>query len=169
MLSLRSISNLQQASAALRRWRRGRIVVESGRFHEVQLRVGLGSVSIAEVWWYARFGRPRKDICWLDFHQPWGMPGFLTVDYVRSGSGTSLKSFLGACHVLDQIAEIRQTQAIVAHVSNASISDRLLQRLGWEEHLEHWSGRHWIKRFYHGYPNHSVSRYFTCSAESPLS
>jgi hypothetical protein len=62
---------------------------------------------------------------------------------------------------LDEIARIRGAVAIVAHVTNGSISDRLLQRFGWQQHLEHWQGRHWIRRFYDGYPETSVGRYLT--------
>jgi hypothetical protein len=35
----------------------------------------------------------------------------------------------------------------------------LLQRQGWERHLQHWSGRHWIRRFYDGYPDSGIERY----------
>ena len=114
---------------------------------------------MAQVWWQSRYGRPTDDLCWMDYHQPWGSPGFLTLDYVRSGTQAGYKTFIGACHVLDEIARIRGAVAIVAHVSNGAISDRLLQRLGWQRHLEHWSGRHWIRRFYDGYPESALHRY----------
>ena len=87
------------------------------------------------------------------------MSGFLTLDYVRSGTKAGYKSLVGAHHVLEEIARLRGAMAIVAHVSNGGISDRFLQRLGWQRHLEHWSGRHWIRRFYDGYPPSSLNRY----------
>lgn len=133
--------------------------MQGGRLQRVERRWLTGSVSMAQVWWEGRFGRPHDDLCWLDYHQPWGMPGFLTLDYVRSGRKAGYRTFVGACHVLDEIARLRGSVAIVAHVSNASISDRLLQRLGWQRHLEHWSGRHWIRRFYDGYPPSVIDRY----------
>ncbi|TWU01317.1 hypothetical protein Pla52n_46910 [Stieleria varia] len=133
--------------------------MQAGKLVRVQRQLWCGSVSMAQVWWQSRHGRPDDDICWLDYHQPRGMPGFLTLDYIRSGSSAGYKTFLGACHVLDEIARIRGAQAIVAHVSTAAISDRLLERLGWERHLEHWSGRHWIRRFYDGYPESCLQRY----------
>lgn len=144
---------------SIRRWRCGRIIMRAGKLVCVQRRLFVGSVSMAQVWWQSRYGRPDDDLCWLDYHQPWGMPGFLTLDYIRSGRRAGYKTFVGACHVLDEIARIRRASAIVAHVSTESISDRLLERLGWQRHLNHWSGRHWIRRFYDGYPESAVSRY----------
>ena len=155
------ITDPRESASDIRRWRCGRIIVQGGKLVGVQKRLWCGSVSMAQVWWQSRYGRPNDDLCWLDYHQPMGMPGFLTLDYIRSGSQAGYKSFLGACGVLDEIARIRRAQAIVAHVSNAAISDRLLSRLGWERHLEQWSGRHWIRRFYDGYPASTVHRYVT--------
>ena len=164
MFKLASICDPVAGSDQLRRWRCGRIVMQAGRLVEIQRRLTCGSVSVAQVWWQARFGRNDDDICWLDYHQPLGMPAFLTLDYVRSGTRAGYKSFIGACHVLDEIAKIRSANAIVAHVTNGNISDRLLTRTGWEQHLTHWSGRHWIRRFYDGYPESSLARYAICES-----
>lgn len=147
----------------LKRWRCGRIVMRGGQLIEVQRRLSCGSVSVAQVWWQASYGRNDDDVCWLDYHQPFGMPGFLTLDYVRAGTKAGYKSLVGACHVLDEIARLRGTTAIVAHVTNGNISDRFLRRLGWQRHVEHWRGRHWIRRFYQGYPESSVNRYLPAS------
>lgn len=114
---------------------------------------------MAQVWWQSRNGRPDDDLCWLDYHQPFGMPTFLTLDYVRSGRRAGYRTFIAACNVLEEIARIRGACAIVAHISTASISDRFMERQGWERHLQHWSGRHWIRRFYDGYPEPRLHRY----------
>ena len=153
------IFDLESHSQQLRRWRCGRIVTQAGKLVRVERRLVCGSVSMAQVWWQSRYGRPEDDLCWLDYHQPMGLPAFLTLDYIRSGRKSGYRTFVAACHLLDEIARIRGAQAIVAHVSNASISDRLLERLGWERHLNHWSGRHWIRRFYDGYPEPCLDRY----------
>ncbi|MCO8123764.1 hypothetical protein NHH03_18605 [Stieleria sp. TO1_6] len=158
MLS-RSIQNPYQAPELIRRWRRGRIVMQAGKLVRIERRWSTGSVSMAQVWWQSRYGRPNDNLCWLDYHQPWGMPGFLTLDYIRSGRRAGYKSLIGACRVLDEIACLRGASAIVAHISTASISDRFLQRIGWQRHLESWSGRHWIRRFYDGYPDGGIERY----------
>ena len=154
-----SLTDLRQDPDLIRRWRCGRIVMQAGKLVRVERRWLTGGVSMAQVWWQTRFGRDDDDRCCLDYHQPLGMPAFLTLDYIRSGRKAGYKTFIGACHVLDEIARMRGASAIVAHVSNGGISDRLLERVGWQRHLEHWSGRHWIRRFYDGYPQSGVERY----------
>lgn len=159
MIRLGAVSDPISGADQILRWRCGRIVMKSGRLLEIQHRLCCGSVSVAQVWWQAKYGRTDDDLCWLDYHQPARMSDFLTLDYIRSGSRAGYKTFIGACHVLDEIARIRGSLAIVAHVTNSQISDRLLDRLGWERHLHHWNGRHWIRRFYDGYPESSLDRY----------
>ena len=161
MFRLGSVSDPVTGAQQIRRWRFGRILMRDGRLVEIQRRLLCGSASVAQVWWQAKYGRADESICWLDYHQPLGMPGFLTLDYIRSGKKAGYKTFVGAGHVLDDIARLRGASAIVAHVTNGTISDRLLERLGWEQHLQQWSGRHWIKRFYDGYPESSLHRYAT--------
>ena len=163
MFRLAAVTDPIQGADQLRRWRYGRIVMRGGALVEIQRRLVCGSVSVAQVWWQAKYGRQDDDVCWLDYHQPLGMPRFLTLDYVRSGSLAGYKTFVGACHVLDEVARIRDATAIVAHVSNHNITDRLLRRLGWQQHLHHWKGRHWIRRFYDGYPESTLERYLITS------
>ncbi len=159
MFRLGAVKDPIRGADELRRWRCGRIVMQAGRLVEIQHRLKCGSVSVAQVWWQAKYGRNDDDICWLDYHQPLGMQGFLTLDYIRSGTLAGYKSFIGACHVLDEIAKVRDASAIVAHVTNGNISDRLLTRLGWQQHMTQWSGRHWIRRFYNGFPETNLHRY----------
>ena len=141
--------------------------MRAGQLVEIQHRLLCGNVSVAEVWLQAKFGRRDDDCCWLDYHQPLGMPSFLTLDYIRTGTLASYKTFIGACQVLDEIARIRSTAAIVAHVTNRNITDRLLMRHGWEPHMNEWKGRHWIRRFYDGYPEGRIDRYIAESNEAP--
>jgi len=159
MLTLARITDPIRDADRLRRWRCGRIVMRDGRLVEIQRRMTAGNTSVAQVWWHAKFGRRNDSLCWLDYHQPGGMPGFLTLDYIHSGRRAGYKSFVGAANVLDEIARLRGALAIVAHVTNGNISDKFLRRIGWEPHLEHWQGRHWIKRFYGGYPTSTLQRY----------
>ena len=165
---LDSVSDPTRGENEIRAWRCGRILMRAGKLVEIQRRLVCGNVSVAEVWWQAKFGRRDDDCCWLDYHQPFGMPGFLTLDYIRTGTLASYRTFIGACHVLDEIARIRSSSAIVAHVTNRNISDRLLARHGWERHAEHWQGRHWIRRFYNGYPPSRLSRYLRPDHPSSL-
>ena len=159
MIRLSYITDIEASTDKLRRWRCGRIVMQAGKLVRIERRLMCGSASMAQVWWQAKYGRTDDDLVWLDYHQPFGMPAFLTLDYVHSGSKAGYRSFIGAINLLSDIARIRGAKAIVAHVSNGKISDRLLLRQGWQQHMPKWNGRHWIRRFYDGYPESSLQRY----------
>ena len=49
-------------------------------------------------------------------------------------AGTSYATFRAALVVLDAIAELKRTDAIVCDAANMRLSDRLMERLGWEPH-----------------------------------
>ncbi|EMI45964.1 hypothetical protein [Rhodopirellula sp. SWK7] len=152
MLLRRRFTSLQSQSELIASITCGRIIMRAGRLVSVEQHWLRSPVSIAQVWWESNHGRLRGDECLLDYHVPRGLPSFMTLDYIRSGSETSYRTFIGACHVLNEIARLRRADAIVAHVTNVRISDRLLERLSWQRHQEHWRGRHYIRRFYDGYP-----------------
>ncbi|MEM1228542.1 MAG: hypothetical protein AAGJ40_22850 [Planctomycetota bacterium] len=143
------------------RIRCGRIVMRSGVLDRIESHWMRHPVSVAQVWWQQHFARDEGDQCMLDFHIPRGMPRFITLDYIRSGRGTSYRTFLGACRVLDEVARRRSSLAIVAHLTNQQLSDRLMTRLGWHRHMPHWPGRHFIRRFYDGHPDPKIDRYLT--------
>jgi hypothetical protein len=131
-------------------WWAGVIVCEAGRLVSIRRRIWPRLVSGLEAtWWAARRGRgSRRDECRLFWSAPCSAPGYLTLNYVWSGAGTSLTTFRTAVAALDQIAWLRRAEAIVCEVFNRRISDRLLHRWGWERHLPGSSRRHFIKRFY---------------------
>lgn len=112
--------------------------------------------TISRVWIDSYLRTGGEDTCTLYYSGTRATPGYLTLDYVRSGPRTTLQTFRRALVVLDRIAHLRQSVAIFAHVSTSAISDRLLCRWGWQEHAARLGGRHWIKRFYDGYPDHAV-------------
>ncbi len=132
--------------------------MRSGRLLEIRCRILPRRVSVARVWWDSRHRSRDDDQCTLDYHGPL-LGGYLSLDYIASGRGTRLATMLGACQLLDEIARIREAVAIFAHVSTTAISDRLLIRYGWQRHLPSLPGRHWVKRFYDGYPEIDVRRY----------
>ncbi len=159
MFRLGAVSDPILGARELRLWRCGQIVTAAGKLLAIRHRPWPSAGSVAQVWLHARLTRWNDDRCVLDYHQPLGMRGVLTVDFIRSGERTKYKTFSAAVHLLDEVARIRQCKALVANVSNANLSDRLMTRFGWERHLEHWQGRHWIKRFYNGYPPSKLGRY----------
>lgn len=99
------------------------------------------------------WGTRRGDWCQLYYHQPLGSRHFLSLSYIRTGTDASLSTLYLAMLALDVVAQVRGSHALVCHVTNRRISDRLMQRWGWQSHCFHWRGRHFIKRFYGTYPN----------------
>ena len=137
----------------LRRRRWGCIVTSGGALEAVHGRWWPHLGSLAQVLWDVHFRRGiASDRCELYYHQSISAPGFLTLSYIRSGARTTLSSLYAATLALDEVARLRKAHAIVCHVTNDRISDRLLLRWGWEAHCPNLAGRHFIKRFYGVYP-----------------
>lgn len=151
-LGLRPVHSIGTDQARLSARMCGRIVIEDRRVEAVYGRWWPYSASLLRVWMDKRWRSFPSDRCELYYHAPWTTSKFLTLDYVRSGPRTSLSTFYAATLVLDEIARLRQSNAIVCNVTNTRISDRLMHRWGWEEHCQNWSGRHFIKRLYGTYP-----------------
>jgi len=89
----------------------------------------------------------------LYYNQPCRHRRFLALKYIISGYGATFRTFRSALIILDEIARLKRTDAIVAEVRNLRISDRLLARWGWESHMPTSRRRHFIKRFYGSYPD----------------
>ena len=153
------ITDLPTEVEVIRRRRYGVIEIVEGRLRSVTFRPWPKLISVAEIsWWGAATHRSRiGDRCVLYYNQPLTSPNFLALKYVVSNLGTSYRSFRCALSVLDRIAQIKGSDALVCEASNQRISDRFLKRMGWERHLESSRRRHYIKRFYGVYPDqHAV-------------
>lgn len=151
---LQPVVSLETQHELLRARSCGMIIAEAGEFLRIEGRWWAKRPTI----WRAmldRYCRPfHGDRCQLFYHLPRSSPGFIALDYLVSGSGTSLKTLGKALQVLDRIAEIRKSDAIVAHLTSSRVSSRLLKRLGWERHLGGAASPHVIRRFYGRYPSH---------------
>lgn len=123
------------------------IVVEGGRLVSVRRRRFGRTRTVVGAMWDAGWGRPSHDRCYLHYRRPRSVPGYIVLDYIQSGRTAGYRTFREATRVLDAIAVLCRSQAVVAHVTNPLVTDRLMQRLGWQRHLEHWRGRHFIRRF----------------------
>ncbi len=101
--------------------------------------------------WRHRYAAPCDRVrCYFHHHRC--TPRYLALAYVVSWPSTRLASFRLALRVLDEIARLRQVDAIVCDVANARISHRLLTRWGWAPHAPQRWHRNYIKRFYGTYP-----------------
>jgi hypothetical protein len=149
-----TIHDFADGREEIRAWRYGIIEMEAGRLKAIQLRPWPKLFSLGELWplafrYHARGGPDR---CLLYYNQPRWQPNFLALKYIVSTEGTSYRTFRSALVVLDAIAELKGTDAIVCDAANLRISDRLLARLGWEPHMPARWHRNFIRRFYGAYP-----------------
>jgi hypothetical protein len=89
---------------------------------------------------------------WVYYNQPLGYSNFLAVRYVISSRNCSYATARTAARVLDEIARIKGTDALLCDVAFSRISDRLLVRWGWCPHKPQRFHRNYIKRFYGVFP-----------------
>ncbi len=149
-----TVTNLIEGAERLRRRRYGMIEVADGRFRRIVLHplpkiVSAPGIHLIGEW---RHHHQKGDSVRIFYDQPRRFPNFLAVKYVESTSGTSMGTLARASAVLDEIARLKQTDALLCDVTGGRITTRLLSRWGWEPHCPSWFHRHYIKRFYGVYP-----------------
>ncbi len=161
MLGQQIITDYLQHREQIRAARYGVICVIKGKLQQITLRPWpkLLDPWTGFVWGPVTHRYRTGDRCWLYYNQPRWHIDYLAFKYLLSCRDTSLKSIFVALHVLDEIARLKQSQAILADAANLRISERLIQRLGWERHTASTWHRNVIKRFYGQYP--ALSPYST--------
>lgn len=154
MFGYTTIHDLLAQRDDVARGRYGVIETRNGEFHSLEYRPLPKLISLPEVWPVRlKFhAKGPEDRCRLFFNQPRGMANFLALKYIVSTDGTSYGTFRAALAALDQIAAIKRTDAIVCDAANIRLTDRLMQRLGWEPHKPQRWHRNFIRRFYGQYP-----------------
>lgn len=145
----------QAARDDIRARRYGVIETHGGRLVAVHLRPWPKLFAMPDLWpttdrYHAQ---GTTDHCLLYYNQPLRYSSYLALKYVVSTVGTSYATFRAAISTLDVIAQLKRTDAILCDVANRRISDRFLQRLGWEAHKPQRWHRNFIKRFYGEYPD----------------
>lgn len=140
-------------AAQVRLGRYGVIETRAGRFEQLTLRPWPKLALPWDMIWGDHWHRSHEgDRCWLFYNQPRGLPSFLALKFVVSSRSATLATFRGALGVLDHIARLKQTDAIVCDAVNWRISDRLMTRWGWQQHKPQRWHRNYIKRFYGAFP-----------------
>lgn len=149
-----SATDLQQDAALIRTRRYGVIEIEAGRLVRIVFRPWPKVISLPEVWWLGgrHHAQASGDRCRLYYNQPRRCPQFLSVMYVTSTRCATFATIRRAGQVLDEIARLKTSDALVCEASNVRISHRLLTRWGWERHCLDSPRRHYIKRFYGHWP-----------------
>jgi len=148
-----TIRDLDSGCERLRARRHGVVETAGGELQAVYLRPWPKLASLPELWPLgSRYhARGEADRCLLYYNQPRRMPNFLALKYVVSTTGTSYRTFRAALAALDAIAELKRIDAIVCDAANMRLSDRLMERLGWEPHKPQRWHRNFIRRFYGEY------------------
>jgi len=138
----------------LRRRAYGLIEMVDGCFRQVRLRPFPKIISSPEILLFGnRFHNSTQgDRFWLYYNQPWRHSNFLVLKYVVSARAASFASLARALDVLDYIAGLKRSDALLCDASNWRISTKLLGRWGWIPHCPSRWHRHYIKRFYGTYP-----------------
>jgi hypothetical protein len=167
----KTITDWPTAESEVRGARYGVIETAGSHFVAIHLRPWPKLLSWPELWPVGpRFhGRGRADRCLLYYNQPLGCPNFLALKYIVSTRGTTFATFRAALVMLDAVAELKRIDAIVCDAANLRLSDRLLNRLGWQAHKPQRWHRNYIRRFYGSYPRHELPlpAVAWCDASSP--
>ncbi len=164
-----TVTDLRRQADVVRRRRYGVLEIAGGRFVCLRFRPYPKMVSLPEITvlgrWYHRYNRSNRLLVYID--QPRQFPNFLTVKYVLSGAAATFASCHRAARLVDEIARIKRSDALLCDVSNLRISDRLMRRWGWESHKPQRWRRNYIKRFYGEYPP-ALSEEEFCEPAEPL-
>jgi hypothetical protein len=150
-----SVTDLTAGADTLCRRRYGVIELADGRFRRVLLRpvpkiASVPGIMLIGGW---RHEHCRGDRVRLFYNQPRRFSNFLVLKYVESTSGARLGTVVRGLAVLDEIARLKQSDALLCDVANGRITTKLLGRWGWEPHCPTRFHRHYIKRFYGVYPS----------------
>jgi hypothetical protein len=142
------VTNLASQADLIRRSRYGVIETTDGRLTRVVLRpwpkiiTALGSGLVGRLEHRLR----RGNRCRLYFNQPRSCPNFLALRYVVTTRDADYATFRKALAVLDEIARLKQTDALLCDAANLRLSDRFMARLGWVPHAPMLGHRNFIKR-----------------------
>jgi hypothetical protein len=149
-----TVIDLEAQADTIRTRRYGVIDVADGNFVRVRVRPWpkIASVVEGKFWGEWLHRRAAGDRCSLYYNQPHRFSDFLAAAYAWSTRACTLSSIRTALAVLDEIARIKGSDAILCDVIGSAISDRLLERWGWQRHAPSLFHRNYIKRFYGEYP-----------------
>ncbi|MBL9080550.1 MAG: hypothetical protein JNK76_02025 [Planctomycetales bacterium] len=138
----------QADAEAVRRRRYGVIETCAGRLERIVWRpfpkivTAFGIHRLAP--WLRR--RRRGNRCRLYFNEPRSCPGFLALRYVESTCDADYATFRRALTALEEVARVKNSDALLCDAANQKISDRFLARLGWVPHAPMPGHRNFIKR-----------------------
>jgi hypothetical protein len=158
MFLIRKITDLESQRAEVVVGRYGVIEVVDGQLRQLTLRPWPKMVSLWESLGWGEYLHCHRqgDCCRLYYNQPRGSEKYLALKYMVSTRGTTLRSFQTALAILDEVAHLKRSDALVCQAANLRLNDRFMKRFGWEQHTSY--PRNYIKRFYGRFPEHRFTR-----------
>jgi hypothetical protein len=149
-----TVTDLSQGTQTLRTRRYGVIETRNGDFRRIRLRPfpRIGSVPETMLLGGAFHRYCPGDCCLLYYNQPRRFPNFLAVKYILSSHRATWGSVQRALEVLEEIARIKHSEALLCDAANWRLSTAIMNRMGWESHCPSRWHRHFIRRFYGQYP-----------------
>ncbi len=150
-----TVYELSAGIEVLKRRAYGVIEVVEGRLWRIRLRPFPKIASVPGILLFGawRHAHCPGDRCLLYYNQPRRFPQFLVLKYVVSHKHTQYRTLRCALEVLDEIARIKQSDALLCDVANWRVTPAMMARWGWVPHCPSVWHRHCIKRFYGQYPS----------------
>jgi hypothetical protein len=126
--------------------RYGVLCAERGELRFVSRRLLPKIATNIHVWWDATMRTLPPDTAWLYFSQPMRCPGFMVINYARSGPRTSLRTIGVLSQSITILAEFAKARAIVCQAIHPRLGERIFDRFGYVRHAHHLPGMNFIKR-----------------------
>ncbi len=144
--ALGTATSVEENADRIRLWNYGELELFDGNLLRIYPRWW---PRIASEWESFRDSTNRSlptDFCRAYYAFPRRAPGFMSVLYARSGPNTQYKTLYRAVVVMDEIARLRGSDAIVCQTINLRASERLMNRWGYVRHALALGDNHYIKR-----------------------
>jgi len=145
-LALPYVNSIHGHRDLIRAWRYGEVELSNGEFVGIYARWWPRFGSQWETWQETYNPTLPPDSCRAYYAFPRKAPGFMSVLYARSGPSTQYKTIYRAVNAMDEIAKLRDAQAIVCQMVTERGSERLMKRWGYVRHAFSLAGNHYIKR-----------------------
>lgn len=145
-MGLLCIDRVEGNEQIVKRWRYGAIEIRDGELDHVAAR------------WWPRLASEWESlreqliktlpvgVCRMYYSFPWRTPGFMVLAYAHSGPETTYQTIRCGLRTLEQIAGVWHAQAIVCQATNNRLSERTMNRWGYEKHALSLGDNHYIRR-----------------------
>ena len=144
--ALGSVNSIEGNADRIRSWNYGELELFDGKLLGIYPRWWPRITSEWESFRDSTIRSLPSDFCCAYYAFPRRAPGFMSVLYARSGPNTQYKTLYRAVVVMDEIARLRGSDAIVCQTINLRASERLMNRWGYVRHALALGENHYIKR-----------------------